>query len=130
MPTYQAVCMQCGKYHEYIRHCAQSDDSPDCCGVKTEKHILSAPAARMDIQPWDAFESPASGKLISSYAQRREDMARTGCRDYEGKESELRHMHRQAQYDEQKQDQALDTTVRQAWANLSPEKKAAALAAG
>lgn len=128
MPTYQAVCMQCGKYHEYIRRCAQSDDSPDCCGVKTEKRILSAPMARMDIQPWDAFESPASGKLITSYAQRREDMARTGCRDWEGKDAEWKHATQQARYHDDKQDAALDATVRQVWANLSPEKKAAALA--
>lgn len=130
MPLYQAVCMQCGKYHEYVQRVAQSDDSPDCCGVKTEKRILSAPMARMDIQPWDAFESPASGKFISSYAQRREDMARTGCRDYEGRESEERQVKRNDRYDEEKQDAALDNTVRQVWANLSPQKKAAALAAG
>lgn len=129
MPTYQAVCMKCGKYHEYIRRVSQSDDSPECCGTKTEKRILSAPMAHMDIQPWDAYESPASGKLITSYAQRREDMARTGCRDWEGRASEERQAARVRQYDEQKQDQALDTTVRTVWANLSPEKKAAALAA-
>jgi predicted nucleic acid-binding Zn ribbon protein len=129
MPTYQSVCMQCGKYHEYIRRCAQSDDSPECCGVKTEKRILSAPMARMDIQPWDAFESPASGKVITSYAQRREDMARTGCRDWEGKDSEMKYATQQAQHHEQQQDQALESTVRQVWASLSPEKKAAALAA-
>lgn len=126
---YQAVCMKCGAYHEYIRTVSQRDDTPECCGQKTEKRLLSAPMARMDIQPWDAYESPATGKYITSYAQRREDMKAAGCRDYEGKESEMRHAQRQKQYIEQDQDAKLDVAVRTAWAQLSPEKKAAALAA-
>ena len=127
---YEAVCMQCGKYHTYIRKAVDYLDTPECCGVKTEKRLLSAPMARFDIQPWDAYESPATGKVITSYAQRREDMKVSGCRDYEGKDSELRQSQQLAKYEEQKQDQVLDTTARQAWANLSPAKKAAALAAG
>lgn len=127
MPTYQAVCMKCGAYIEYIRKADDCYETPDHCDQKSEKRILSAPMMRADIAPWDAYESPATGKTISSYAQRREDMKISGCRDYEGKDSELRQAQRLAQYDEQKQDQALDTTVRQAWANLSPQKKAMAL---
>lgn len=128
MPIYQAVCMKCGKYHEYIRHSSEYLDTPDCCGEKTEKRILSAPMMRADIQPWDAYESPATGKLITSYAQRREDMKASGCRDYEGRESEERNAARQKQYQEEDEEKKLDSTVRQAWANLSPEKKAKALA--
>lgn len=124
---YEAVCLTCGAYHTYVRKAADYLDTPECCGRKTEKRLLTAPMARFDIQPWDAYESPATGKMISSYTQRREDMKVSGCRDYEGKDSELRQAQRLAQYDEQKQDEALDTTVRQAWANLSPQKKAMAL---
>jgi hypothetical protein len=98
-----------------------------CCDQKTEKRLLTAPMARMDIQPWDAYQSPATGKRITSYAERREDMKASGCRDYEGRESEQRHIERQKQYDEEASDAALDKTVRTAWAQLSPEKKAMAL---
>lgn len=126
---YEAVCMRCGKYHEYIRHVADCQDTPECCGAKTEKRILSAPMARMDIQPWDAYESPATGKLITSYAQRREDMKASGCRDYEGRASEERHAKQQKRYDEERAEKALDHAARSAWASLSPEKRAAALAA-
>lgn len=129
MPTYQSVCLKCGAYHEYIRHVAECADTPECCGVKTDKRILSAPMMRADIAPWDAYESPATGKAITSYAQRREDMKASGCRDYEGLESEKRHADRQKQYDEEKSEKALDHAVRSAWADLSPEKRAAALAA-
>lgn len=127
MPTYQAVCLKCGAYHEYIRHFSDSNDSPMCCEEKTAKRILSAPMAKFDIAPWDAYVSPATGKVINSYAQRRDDMKVAGCRDWEGITSERRQSDRNKQYEEEKQDAVLDRNVRQAWANLSPEKKALAL---
>jgi hypothetical protein len=128
MPVYEAVCLKCGKYHEYIRPVSEYLDTPECCGAKTDKRLLSAPMMRADIQPWDAYQSPATGKLITSYAQRREDMKASGCRDWEGRESEQKNADRQKQYAEQENDAKLDTTVRTAWAQLSSEKKAAALA--
>ena len=129
MPVYQAVCLKCGKYHEYIRRVSQCFDTPECCGTATSKRIVSAPMARPDIAPWDAYESPATGKLITSYAERREDMKRAGCRDWEGQDVERREAAKRRAEDEAKAEAALDATVRTAWANLSPSKKAAALAA-
>lgn len=128
MPVYESACLKCGVYHEYIRPVAKCYDTPECCGVKTDKRLFSAPMMRADIQPWDAYQSPATGKLISSYAQRREDMKASGCRDWEGRASEQKNADRQKQYAEAELDAKLDTTVRTAWAQLSPEKKAAALA--
>lgn len=128
MPVYQAVCLTCGKYHEYIRHFAQCRDTPACCGAKTDKRILSAPMMRADIAPWDAYESPATGKLITSYAERRADMKAAGCRDWEGIASEKHEASKRKAEQERQEDAALDATVRTAWANLSPSKKAAALA--
>lgn len=128
MPIYQAVCLSCGKYHEYIRHAAECRDTPACCGAPTDKRILSAPMMRADIAPWDAYESPATGKLITSHAQRREDMKASGCRDWEGQATERHEAGKRKAEDEAKEDAALDVTVRTAWANLSPSKKAAALA--
>lgn len=125
MPTYQAVCMECGAYHEYIRSVDHRNDSPDCCGVKTEKRLLSAPMMSADIQPWDAFESPATGRYITSKAQRREDMKRSGCREWEGLANEKQQAARQRQYAEEASDAALDKAARTAWAQLAPEKKAA-----
>lgn len=126
---YEAVCMLCGKYHTYIRKAADYLDTPECCGAKTEKRILSAPMARMDIQPWDSYESPATGKMITSYAERRADMQASGCRDYEGREAEERNAAKQRKYTEEDEEKKLDTAVRSAWGQLSPEKKAAVLAA-
>lgn len=128
MPIYQAVCLDCGKYHEYIRPAARCLETPECCGAPTSKRILSAPAMRADIAPWDAYESPATGKVITSYAERREDMRAAGCRDWEGQDVERREAGKRTAEAEAKADAALDATVRTAWANLSPSKKAAALA--
>lgn len=128
MPIYQAVCLTCGKYHEYIRRAADCRDTPECCGTATDKRILSAPMMRADIAPWDAYESPATGKFITSYAQRREDMKASGCRDWEGQDVERREISKRQAEDEAKADAAMDATVRTAWASLSPSKKAAALA--
>jgi hypothetical protein len=76
-----------------------------------------------DIQPWEAYESPATGKMITSKAQRREDMKVSGCRDWEGRESEQKQANRNRDYEEAASDKKLDATVRTAFAQLSPEKK-------
>lgn len=96
-----------------------------CCGEKTDKRILSSPAGIVDIP---AYQSPASGKWITSRAERREDFKRTQTREWEGMDSEKREAERQKKYQEEAQDKALDHTVRQAWADLPPSKKAKALA--
>ena len=126
---YESACLKCGAYHTYVRKVADYLDTPECCGQKTDKRLFTAPMMRADIAPWDAFVSPATGKTISSYAQRREDMKASGCRDYEGRKSESDNATRLKCYDDAKLDAKIDTTVRTAWANLSPQTKAAALAA-
>lgn len=126
MPIYEAVCTKCGAYHEYIRPVANYLDTPECCGVKTEKRLISAPMAIVDIP---AYESPASGKWITSRSERREDFKRTGCRPWEGMAAERQEADKQKAYIEAEQDKALDHTVRKAWADLPDSKKQAALAA-
>jgi len=128
MPLYESSCAKCGTYHTYVRTVANCLDTPECCGVKTDKRIFSAPMATFDIQTWDAYESPATGKIISSKKQRLEDMKVSGCREWEGIESERKESAKKKADDEKKLDESLDKTVRQAWAGLSPAKKAAALA--
>lgn len=127
MPKYEAVCLKCGAYHEYITTVSDRNNTPDCCGVATTKSILSAPMGVMDYQPWEAYESPASGKVITSKADRAKDFKATGTRPWEGMETEKQEAARQKAYVEAKEDDSLDKTVRQAWASLSPQKKAMAL---
>lgn len=125
MPIYEAACRKCGKYHEYIRPVSKCMETPECCGESTEKRILSSPMGIVDIP---AYQSPATGKWITSRAERREDFKVSGCREWEGMESEKRQKAKDDAINAAKEDAALEHTVRQAWANLSPAKKAAALA--
>jgi hypothetical protein len=125
MPIYQATCATCGAYHEYIRPVSQCLDAPDCCGTRTVKQIFSPPMGIVDIP---AYESPATGKWITSRSERREDFKRSGCREWEGAESERKEASKVKAADEAKQDAAIEHTVRTAWAALPPSKKAEALA--
>jgi hypothetical protein len=127
MPSYESVCLKCGKYHTYVARMSNCHDTPECCGVKTDKRILTPPMGIMDYQPWEAYESPASGKLITSKAERARDFKETSTRPWEGIETEKQEAERQKAYIAEKEDAVLDATVRQAWANLSPKKKAQAL---
>jgi predicted nucleic acid-binding Zn ribbon protein len=126
MPVYESVCLNCGKYHEYIRTVSNCLDTPECCGIKTDKRILSAPMGIVDIP---AYESPATGKWITSRSERKEDLKRSGCREWEGMEAEKQEAENRKKYEEEAQDKSLDHVVRQAWADLPPSKKAEALAA-
>ena len=125
MPIYEAVCLKCHSQYEYISSITDYYHTPECCGVHTEKRIFSAPTGIVDIP---AYESPASGKMITSRAQRKEDFKRTQTRPWEGMDSEKREAARQKKYSEDASDKKLDNVVRQAWADLPPNKKAAALA--
>ena len=99
-----------------------SPEAEEAWKAKQNMTKREAPNLILDIQPWDAYESPASGKFITSKAQRREDMKATGSRQYEGREQETKEAARQSAYAAQKEDAKLDRSVRTAWAQLSPEK--------
>lgn len=127
MPEYESVCLKCGQYHTYIAQMRHCFDTPECCGIKTDKRILTAPMGVMDYPPWQPYESPASGKIITSKAERRDDFKATGTRPWEGKEQEEKEVDRQKAYADKEMDDKLDKTVRESWAALSPTKKALAL---
>ena len=124
MPIYESVCTLCGNKHEYFSHVNDCHITPLCCDSSTEKRIFSSPVGIVDIP---AYQSPASGKWITSRSQRREDFKRTQTREWEGMQSEKSEVSRQNKYQEEAQDKALDHTVRQAWADLPQSKKKAAL---
>ncbi len=123
MPVYESLCLKCGARHEYIRHFSKSQETPICCEKRTEKRIFSAPSAQLDIQPWESYLSPATGKLITSRAERREDMRASGCRDWEGLNTEKKIAARYKKEEEDRQEQLLDEAAQSAWAQLPPNEK-------
>ena len=126
MPCYESECLQCGRRHDYIRTVAQCHDTPTCCGEPTAKRIFSAPAGFPDIP---AYESPASGRMITSRAERREDFKRTNTREWEGLAAEKSEAARQRQYAEQDLDRRVEQTIGETLAALPPSKQDAILAA-
>ena len=79
-----------------------------------------------DMRPWDRYISPASGKPITSYKERREDMARHDCVDYEP--SLKKHSKAHMEAEDAKLDKKLDETVEKEILNM-PTKKREKLAA-
>lgn len=80
MPIYRHQCRKGHKFDVY-RPLARYDEEGVCeCGEKSVRITVPTMIAP-DLQ--ESYVSPASGKVISSYRQRREDMKRTGCVDYE-----------------------------------------------
>lgn len=120
MPTYQARCKLCGTDHEYYSSIAQCLITPECCGEATQKVILTAPIGIMDIP---AYQSPITGKLIDSRAKRREDLARSGSRPWEGMEQETKVARQRAADLEKKTDAAIESAAVAAWQSLPSEKR-------
>ena len=123
MPIYESMCSKCKKLHEYVSKVSERNKTPRCCNKATEKRIFSAPISHFDIQPWDSFVSPSTGKVITSKAQRREDMKASGCRDWEGIASEKQLAAQRKKDQDAAEDKSLTETAKKVIAQLPPEKK-------
>jgi hypothetical protein len=75
------------------------------------------------------YESPVTGKWVEGRAARREDLKRTGCRPYEGREAEQKEINRQRAYEDKKLDAVIHDTVAKAYYSF-PEKQRKALREG
>lgn len=83
MPIYSLRCTSCGRQNGDIFRSIEERDSalPPCsfCSGKTYRQITPT-FVRGDIE---SYISPASGKLISSRSQRKEDLLSTGHFEWE-----------------------------------------------
>ena len=79
MPYYDFRCRECHKSESHYRKIDGRNDPQLHCATPMQR-VISSAALRLELQ---AYVSPASGKLISSRAQRREDLLREGCVEYE-----------------------------------------------
>jgi hypothetical protein len=67
------------------------------------------------------YVSPVSGKWVEGRKARRDDLARTHSRPYEGREQEQKEIERQRRYDEARQEKRIDESANRAWAE-APER--------
>lgn len=65
----------------------------------------------VSIKNFDAFESPATGRIIRNERELREDMRVSGCRTYEGKEQEMREANRYLQEQDRKMEKIVEESV-------------------
>lgn len=75
MPLYATLCADCGRRQDVFRTIAGRNALPPCACGGVLSRVLTAPAVSTDIEP---YISPATGKLISSRSEQREDLVRTG----------------------------------------------------
>ena len=126
MPVYEYECPN-GHVVEAFRSISDRKDAPVCGCGKDTKQIVSA---AMGIVHFPAaggkgYVSHASGKYIDTMRARRDDMARTGSRPYEGFESESKEAAKRLKEEEKKSDAKLHDNVSRAYHSLSPSKKKA-----
>jgi hypothetical protein len=119
---YEARCNVCGKIHEYVRKAVDYLDTPECCGEKTEKVILTPVMGYCENIH---YQSPITGLPITTKQQRIEDLKRSNSRPWEGMEQETKAAQQRAKEEEKQADAKLEEAVVGAWNQLAPEKRAA-----
>ena len=79
-----------------------------------------APAVHADLP---GYQSPVTGLWVEGRRARRNDLARTGSRPYEGRAAEEKEAARQRAYQEQKSDARLEEATRRAYHQLTPDQR-------
>ena len=82
MPVYT---YECPNGHQFDRILSLKDyKKPQTCdcGLEAKRKIMPT-MVNCDMQPWDRYISPVSGKPITSYKERKRDMAAHDCVDYD-----------------------------------------------
>ena len=80
MPIYSTCCVTCSARGTVFRRIVERDNLPACSCGGTLLRPVEAPTVAGAITP---YESPASGKWITSASARRDDLARTNCVPYD-----------------------------------------------
>lgn len=71
----------------------------------------------------EGYLSPTTGKWIEGRKARRDDLARSGARPWEGLAAEQQEAARQKQYIEQKQDKKIEEAAWRSWYSMDPKKR-------
>lgn len=119
-PIYVFECESGHKFDRFLK--LDEYDTPQTCECgKAAKRKIVPTMIKPDMADWEAYQSPASGKWITSYSEREADMKATGCVDYD---PGMRKVQRQKEQDEDKAlDAAVDDTVERAWEAMPSDKK-------
>lgn len=120
MPIYTYVCKEGHQFDRYLK--LEDYKNPQVCDCGSESRKKMMPTMiNCDIQSWDYYESPASGKAITSYKQRREDMARHDCVDYDPGMKKA--FEKRVEKEDCALDKKIDETVDREWDKMSSKKR-------
>lgn len=80
MPLYRFTC-PIGHDYKFFSKILDRDQARQCpsCGAELQRQF-EAPSIHTDIAP---YQSPVTGQWVDSKAQRREDLRRNGCIEWE-----------------------------------------------
>lgn len=120
MPIYRQKCENGHEFDVFLK--LKDYDTPQVCecGSKAKRKIVPT-MINCDMQSWESYESPVSGKPITSYKARKEDMARHGCVDYEPSMKNVQKNKIKAGDDAL--DKKIDETVEREWDKMPTHKK-------
>jgi hypothetical protein len=89
--------------------------------VEVDISARTAPRAPAVFGDLPGYESPVTGKWIEGRRARREDLKRTGCRPYEGREQEAKEAAKVQAERARQTDQLAEKMAHRAWAE-APER--------
>lgn len=81
MPAYTFEC-ECGRTFEVVRSVKDFRRTALCDCGSTAQLVITAPAFGF-VQRECRYDSPVDGRPITSWAARRDDLARHGCQEYD-----------------------------------------------
>lgn len=91
--------------------------------VEVSTNYSQPPRSHFVIPDLPDYQSPVSGLVVSGRRQRRNDLARTNSRPWEGMAAERKEAARRKAYADQKSDACLEVAARRAFHQLSPDKR-------
>jgi len=120
MPLYTYECPNGHRFDRFLKLKDYLTEQTCDCGAEAKKLILPT-MINCDMQPWDRYISPVSGKPITSYKERREDMKEHDCVDYEP--SLTNHITKNMHDEEAKLEKAMDETVEKEFQKMPIRKR-------
>lgn len=120
MPLYDFKCEDGHLFDEFLK--LDEYDNPMTCQCgKSAKRQITATMINFDIPNWDRYISPSTGKLITSYKERRQDMKESDCIDYDpGMKANAERIRKQK---EKEFDAKVDETVEKQISAMSSDQR-------
>ena len=112
MPIYTYVCANGHQFDRFLKLKDYREPQTCDCGAASEKKIMPT-MLNCDMKPWESYESPVSGRPITSYRERNKDMKDHGCVDYEPsmRKHVTKHMETEDTNLEKKMDDFVEKTI-------------------